>query len=498
MRKVVGLGRVAVAWTAAAASVSAQPGSQSVTVDADDIGGMVAGPNGPEAGVWVIAETDELPTKFRKIVVTDEQGRYLLPDLPAANYVLWVRGYGLVDSPRVRVVARASRRIAGGHRARRTRRRAGLSRELLVLADRAAARGAVPGHGRERQRHRGGSADAAPLDQYDQDRLQRLPPARQSRDTRVSARLGHVRVVVRRVGPPHAGRAGRHGDDQRDQRTRAPTRADDVRGLDGPDRGRRGAAGAAAPAGHRTQSRADALGVGRARDVCARRAVDRQAQPTRECQRSDLRRRLGQRRLPDSRSEHPYGNGSADSRRRPDDSAGQTPSHAAAIAVLGQTSLTGTTLRSRIMRRWTAKGASGCRRGFVGPRISRTSAATIHRPRSRLKSRASGRCSTTTRRPSRSIRSTSASTRTTCSSRPTPTRRSTATACSAARSAGSTREFSTRRATRRPRRAGACRTTTSTATARSRQASTATCSSTSGGRAASSPACEFRPASSTA
>ena len=103
MRKVVGLGRVAVAWTAAAAaSAWAQPGSQNVAVDADDIGGVVTGPNGPEAGVWVIAETDELPTKFRKIVVTDEQGRYLLPDLPAANYVLWVRGYGLVDSPRVR------------------------------------------------------------------------------------------------------------------------------------------------------------------------------------------------------------------------------------------------------------------------------------------------------------------------------------------------------------------------------------------------------------
>ena len=103
MRRVVRLARVAVAWAAAAAaSVWAQPASQGVTVDTDDIGGVVTGPNGPEAGVWVIAETDELPTKFRKIVVTDEQGRYLLPDLPAANYVLWVRGYGLVDSPRVR------------------------------------------------------------------------------------------------------------------------------------------------------------------------------------------------------------------------------------------------------------------------------------------------------------------------------------------------------------------------------------------------------------
>ena len=71
-------------------------------IDNDDIGGVVLGPNGPEAGVWVIAETTELPTKFAKSVVTDDQGRYVIPDLPTANYQVWVRGYGLVDSPKVR------------------------------------------------------------------------------------------------------------------------------------------------------------------------------------------------------------------------------------------------------------------------------------------------------------------------------------------------------------------------------------------------------------
>jgi predicted small secreted protein len=70
-------------------------------VDADDIGGIVTGPNGPEAGVWVIAETSDLPTRFTRIVVTDDAGRYLVPDLPAATYRVWVRGYGLVDSPAV-------------------------------------------------------------------------------------------------------------------------------------------------------------------------------------------------------------------------------------------------------------------------------------------------------------------------------------------------------------------------------------------------------------
>src|SRR5687768_12694441 len=72
-----------------------------VRIDNDDIGGVVTGANGPEAGVWVIAETTDLPTKFAKMVVTDDQGRYVLPDLPKANYTVWVRGYGLVDSAKV-------------------------------------------------------------------------------------------------------------------------------------------------------------------------------------------------------------------------------------------------------------------------------------------------------------------------------------------------------------------------------------------------------------
>jgi len=72
-----------------------------VTVGESDLGGVVSGPNGPEAGVWVIAETTDLPTKFAKMVVTDDQGRYVLPELPKANYTVWVRGYGLVDSPKL-------------------------------------------------------------------------------------------------------------------------------------------------------------------------------------------------------------------------------------------------------------------------------------------------------------------------------------------------------------------------------------------------------------
>src|SRR3954471_16266347 len=72
-----------------------------VAIDNDDIGGVVTGPGGPEAGVWVIAETTDLPTRYAKMVVTDDQGRYVVPDLPKAKYKVWVRGYGLVDSPKV-------------------------------------------------------------------------------------------------------------------------------------------------------------------------------------------------------------------------------------------------------------------------------------------------------------------------------------------------------------------------------------------------------------
>ncbi len=72
-----------------------------VKVQANDIGGSVASSHGPEAGVWVIAETTDLPTRYIKEVVTDDRGRYLIPDLPKAQYTVWARGYGLVDSPKV-------------------------------------------------------------------------------------------------------------------------------------------------------------------------------------------------------------------------------------------------------------------------------------------------------------------------------------------------------------------------------------------------------------
>ena len=77
------------------------PSVGGVQMESDDIGGTVAGPGGPEAGVWVIAETRDLGTRYAKIVVTDDQGQYVIPDLPQADYDIWVRGYGLVDSEKI-------------------------------------------------------------------------------------------------------------------------------------------------------------------------------------------------------------------------------------------------------------------------------------------------------------------------------------------------------------------------------------------------------------
>ena len=89
IRLAVGAG--VLSWLAVIAHTQTTPGS---------ISGVVQGQQGPEAGVWVIAETSDLPTNFIKIIVTDDQGRFVVPELPPASYSVWVRGYGLVDSAR--------------------------------------------------------------------------------------------------------------------------------------------------------------------------------------------------------------------------------------------------------------------------------------------------------------------------------------------------------------------------------------------------------------
>src|SRR5713226_2283365 len=100
----LGVATIAVAafWSARTQTQAQQGANAAISIGANELGGSVSGLKGPEAGVWVIAETRDLPTQFAKVVVTDDRGRYVMPDLPAANYSVWVRGYGLVDSPKVR------------------------------------------------------------------------------------------------------------------------------------------------------------------------------------------------------------------------------------------------------------------------------------------------------------------------------------------------------------------------------------------------------------
>ena len=90
-----GIGLVVVSCVAILAT---HPSAQQLSRNDGYIDGTVASSQGPEAGVWVIAETKDLPTPFIKIVVTDDQGRFMVPELPNADYSVWVRGYGLLDS----------------------------------------------------------------------------------------------------------------------------------------------------------------------------------------------------------------------------------------------------------------------------------------------------------------------------------------------------------------------------------------------------------------
>src|SRR5260370_38486473 len=88
---------IAAVFAASLVVLNAQQSAEAVRVGKDAIGGVVSSTNGPEAGVWGIAETTDLPTKFVKIVVTDDGGRYVLPPLPKANYKRRARGNGPVE-----------------------------------------------------------------------------------------------------------------------------------------------------------------------------------------------------------------------------------------------------------------------------------------------------------------------------------------------------------------------------------------------------------------
>jgi hypothetical protein len=105
-RRISSLGMVALGVAALLAvsfgrTSARQSSGEAIRINDHDIAGTVTSARGPEEGVWVIAETNDLPTHYIKEVVTDDRGRYLIPDLPKAKYAIWARGYGLLDSPKV-------------------------------------------------------------------------------------------------------------------------------------------------------------------------------------------------------------------------------------------------------------------------------------------------------------------------------------------------------------------------------------------------------------
>ena len=174
----------------------------------EDISGVVRGAGGGEAGVWVIAETGDLETTFRKIVVTGDDGRFLVPDLPDAGYELWVRGYGLVDSGKQ--AARPGDEVTLTVTAAATPQEAARiypANYWYSLLEVPAA-SEFPGTGPERQRHRPGHAAPGRVGRPAEGRLSALPPDGQRGHPR-DAHAGHrrLRLDPRRVGPPGAGGA---------------------------------------------------------------------------------------------------------------------------------------------------------------------------------------------------------------------------------------------------------------------------------------------------
>ncbi len=292
------------ALAAAPPSLAQQKPADAIHIGAQDIGGVVTSPHGPEAGVWVIAETTELPTKFTRIVVTDDKGRYLVPDLPTADYYVWVRGYGLVDSPKMRG--------APGRR---------LDLEAVPAPSAADAAHYYPAiywysmlkipdakRVRRHERHPQGHHPGRVAHHDEEPRLRRLPPARPAGDAHHPGGVQQD-VVARRLDAPRpVGPGGAlHGEPARRPSGRRAVQI--PRRLDRPHRqGRAAAREAAAAAGCRAQRRHHRMGVGQRAYVSPRRDLDRQAQSHGECLWADLRLdRVQHRGSADPRPEDQHG-----------------------------------------------------------------------------------------------------------------------------------------------------------------------------------------------
>ena len=225
-------GQLGVGVLAAAAAAAIAIAAARVEVAAAEntgfISGVVTSGKGPEAGVWVIAETKDFPAKLRKIVVTDDQGRFVLPELPPAQFDLWVRGYGLTDSKPMTaksgqqnvklaaVLARTPQEAAQSYP----------SNYWLSMINLPAA-SEFPGTGPKGQRHRAGDDRSERVDQQPQ-RLHTLPSGRQQADADRS-RSGQVPVRRGGLGSPRAARPAWRVDELVHDRLRPRARPEDVR-----------------------------------------------------------------------------------------------------------------------------------------------------------------------------------------------------------------------------------------------------------------------------
>jgi hypothetical protein len=176
--------------------------SAPVKITTHDIGGVVSSSKGPEAGVWVIAETTDLPTRYIKEVVTDDRGRYLIPDLPKAKYTVWARGYGLVDSPKVQTepgkLVDLKPTIAPDAK---TAAQAYIPPTIGTRCSRFPRRTNFPARGPSGQRHFTEHQEPGPVDSPDQDRqLRVVPPARQQIYAHHSSSCSQPSIRPRRPG----------------------------------------------------------------------------------------------------------------------------------------------------------------------------------------------------------------------------------------------------------------------------------------------------------
>ena len=293
-KRIWSLGIVGAAIVLAVASVVELSGRQqtngAVRIDNDDIGGVVTSTKGPEAGVWVIAETTELPTKFVRIVVTDDRGRYVVPDLPKANYNVWVRGYGLVDSAKVQAAPgrtmNLSAVLAPNPRAAAEYFPPNYWYSLLQVPPKSdfpgtGAKGNGLAEGMTSQPafiSRLKAAGCEVCHQMGNKATREIPKA-----------LGVFDSSAGRVGSPRAGRTGRWRHEQRAQPHGSSAGAGDVRGLERSDRRRRGTADAAAAARAGAQRGRHDVGLRRTDEIYPRRQCDRQAQAHGQRQRAHLR-----------------------------------------------------------------------------------------------------------------------------------------------------------------------------------------------------------------